>query len=333
VNLRRSLKASHERGKNCCNKIAYDNEYVVIDPPSNAFKVEIVNPDNLPRVSVVIPTWNSERTLDSCLNSFKTQDYPDIEIIIVDNGSDDRTIEIAERYTDKIYHDAGNLGSVRQTGIERITGEVLGSFDSDIELPHRRWLHNAVQYFNYDERTCSVWPLNVARPNSSLKARLYWNLWEITVLDRIEKHRGVYGGGNSLFLKACIDNIGGISRNVHWGEDLDVAQKIKQSNYKIVFTRDPIYHDTDMTSSLRQFVKKQRLAAQAHANTNIELTGYSMHTLFYEQVILGTKGMISGLIKKKDPSWMLFPLFVLIRLSLYIEVLLGNFIRVRQQHK
>jgi glycosyltransferase involved in cell wall biosynthesis len=57
----------------------------------------------LPALSVVIPTYNSERTLRECLESIKNQDYPKnkIEIIIADGGSTDRTMEIARKYTNK----------------------------------------------------------------------------------------------------------------------------------------------------------------------------------------------------------------------------------------
>lgn len=309
--------------------VAHDERRVVVDPPIDSFKSNVIDPDHPPRVSFVIPTRNSERTLGTCLSSIVAQDYPDLEVIVVDNGSYDRTIEIAKQYTDKIYYDDGNLGSVRQAGIEKMTGEVLGSFDSDIELPHPKWLYHAVQYFNYDETTGSVWPLNVPPPNSSLRARLYWNLWQTIILDRIEKNRGVHGGGNSLFLKACIDDIGGIKREVHWGEDLDVAQKIKQRGYKVIFITDPIYHDTDMTASLKQFVKKQRLAAQAFENTSSEPSSFSSYDLFYEQVVLGSKAMIHGLIKQKELSWTLFPLFLWIRLCVYGDAFLGSIFRSR----
>ena len=56
--------------------------------------------DVLPSISFVIPTFNSERVLGKCLESIRAQDYPSdkIEIIIVDAGSTDRTLEITKEY-------------------------------------------------------------------------------------------------------------------------------------------------------------------------------------------------------------------------------------------
>jgi cellulose synthase/poly-beta-1,6-N-acetylglucosamine synthase-like glycosyltransferase len=56
-----------------------------------------------PLVSIIIPTRNSARTLEKCLESIKHQTYSNIEVIVVDNFSDDETIEIAKKYTEKTY--------------------------------------------------------------------------------------------------------------------------------------------------------------------------------------------------------------------------------------
>ncbi|AEF97132.1 glycosyltransferase family 2 protein [Methanotorris igneus] len=57
--------------------------------------------DNL--VSVIIPTYNSEKTIGICLESIKNQTYKNIEIIVVDKFSNDNTVEIAKKYTDKVF--------------------------------------------------------------------------------------------------------------------------------------------------------------------------------------------------------------------------------------
>jgi glycosyltransferase, family 2 len=56
-----------------------------------------------PLVSVIIPTYNSARTLETTLKSVKDQTYPNIEMIVVDNQSKDTTRQIAEKYADAVY--------------------------------------------------------------------------------------------------------------------------------------------------------------------------------------------------------------------------------------
>jgi len=62
---------------------------------------------NKPAVSIT-PTYNSERTLQDCLESIKHQDYPDVEIIIADGGSTDSTLEIARNYETVTLRVGGN---------------------------------------------------------------------------------------------------------------------------------------------------------------------------------------------------------------------------------
>jgi len=54
-------------------------------------------------VSVIISTYNSEKFIESCLQSIRKQTYKNIEIIVVDKGSKDHTISIARKYTDKVF--------------------------------------------------------------------------------------------------------------------------------------------------------------------------------------------------------------------------------------
>lgn len=60
-----------------------------------------------PIVSVVVTTKNEERNIETCLRSFLAQTYAPIEIIVVDNGSTDRTKEIARKYTDQVFDRGG----------------------------------------------------------------------------------------------------------------------------------------------------------------------------------------------------------------------------------
>lgn len=291
--------------------LSYGDEYIIVESLKLQQNESIIDLNNLPKVSFCIPTLNNEDTIEECLSSIANQDYPSVEIIVVDGHSKDKTIEIAKKYTDQIFFDSGLLGSARQTGVENATGEILGLFDSDIIIPHRNWLRNAVEAFNYDERVSTVWPENIAPPDGGLVVRLYFNHWKLIIEDRIKKRRGLYGGGNALFLRRAIEEIGGVSRSLHWGEDFDWAQKLKDRGYKVVYIHDPLYHDT--MPSLKIFAKKQFTGAKTFTKTGFQLMNLSPYEVFYEQVVLGVKGMFRGLIVERDPSWCLYPVFVSLR--------------------
>ncbi len=89
---------------------------------------------NKPLVSVVIPTYNSEKTLKKCLESIKRQTYKNIEIIVVDKFSKDRTVEIAKKFGAKIIIEDLERTVARNRGIREAKGKYLLSIDSDMEL-------------------------------------------------------------------------------------------------------------------------------------------------------------------------------------------------------
>jgi glycosyltransferase involved in cell wall biosynthesis len=98
-------------------------------------RVPHVDRIDLPKISVVVCSYNGAKTLDRCLRSLMELDYPDHEVILVDDGSTDETPEIAARYPQVVYHQQPNLGlsAARNTGARLATGEVVAYTDSDCE--------------------------------------------------------------------------------------------------------------------------------------------------------------------------------------------------------
>ncbi|GAH41743.1 unnamed protein product [marine sediment metagenome] len=107
--------------------------------------------DVLPSISFVIPTFNSERVLDKCLKSIRIQHYPadKIEIIIVDAGSTDKTLEIAHQFkVDKILGNPLKTGEAgKAIGIDASEGEIIAFVDSDNLLESEDWLKKMVKPF------------------------------------------------------------------------------------------------------------------------------------------------------------------------------------------
>ena len=93
-------------------------------------------------ISIVLPIYNVEKYLNRCMNSVVNQTYPNLEIIMVDDGSTDSSGILCEQWKEKddrivvVHKKNEGLGLARNTGIEYARGEYIFFFDSDdyIEL-------------------------------------------------------------------------------------------------------------------------------------------------------------------------------------------------------
>ena len=87
--------------------------------------------------SVIIPVYNVERYLEQCIRSVREQDFKDIEILLVDDGSTDRSGQMCDEFAQqdcriKVFHQSnGGLGEARNTGLKQATGEWILFLDSD----------------------------------------------------------------------------------------------------------------------------------------------------------------------------------------------------------
>lgn len=86
------------------------------------------------KVSFIIPTRNSARTLAACLESCRNQTHDDVEVIAVDNSSTDGTVEIAERLADKVFDQKPERSAQRNRGAAESTGDIICFIDSDMVL-------------------------------------------------------------------------------------------------------------------------------------------------------------------------------------------------------
>ena len=91
----------------------------------------------MPRISVIVPVYKVEKTLDACVKSIVAQTYTDIEVILVDDGSPDNCPAMCEELAKgdsrvKVVHrENGGLSAARNTGIEHATGDFITFVDSD----------------------------------------------------------------------------------------------------------------------------------------------------------------------------------------------------------
>ena len=114
-----------------------------------------------PKVSIIIPTLNSQRTLQLCLQSINNQNYSgETEIWIVDGGSTDDTLKIAKVNEARIIKNRLKTGEAgKAVGAKRAGGEILAFIDSDNVLPSKDWLSQLIKPFRMDEEIISTEPL------------------------------------------------------------------------------------------------------------------------------------------------------------------------------
>lgn len=106
-----------------------------------------------PLVSVIIPTYNSSRTLEKSLISIKNQHYENIEILVIDNNSKDNTKEIAIKYTPNVFNKWPERTAQKNYWIEQANWEYIFFVDSDMELEK-----NVIQdCINLYEKNKNIW--------------------------------------------------------------------------------------------------------------------------------------------------------------------------------
>ncbi|RLE41359.1 hypothetical protein DRJ19_06075 [Candidatus Woesearchaeota archaeon] len=269
----------------------------------------------LPKVSFIIPTLNSGRTLEKCLESIFKQEYPNIEVIIIDGGSVDNTVKIAKKYNTKILRVRGPLGVARQVGVVNSSGELIANWDSDVYIPYRRWLKNAVQTLLQYPEASTLWILNKAPPQSTLVQKAYhWYSWRM-MLTFAKRGYGFWGGGISIYRKKMVDEVGGFDIKDDTGEDFTMARKLALKGYKVIFYDDYVYHDT--FSSLSQLIRKDLRRSYNFKKSGIKRsTGIPVSDIIKVSTQIAL--MALGRFFTRRKLFLLFvPIIILIRLSIY----------------
>jgi len=199
-----------------------------------------------PLVSIVIPTYNSEKTLPLCLESIKRQTYRNIEIIVVDKGSSDRTSKIAKEHGARVYIYGSERSAQKNFGALKARGEYVYFVDSDFVL-HPRVVEECVHLTKqgYD----AIIVLNISYPKPSLvaKARFY---------ERLSYYGSSIYEAARFIRKDLYIKVGGFDARLYANEDYDLHQRLIKIGTKIARTRNSFEIHIGEPASLREFIVK-----------------------------------------------------------------------------
>lgn len=200
-----------------------------------------------PLFSVIVPTKNSERTIEKCLKSIKNQTYRNVEIIVIDRFSTDKTGKVAENYGAMIVFTNAERSKARNVGAKKAKGELLFFVDSDMELDS-----NVIG--ECVEKVGAGYPA-VIIPEVSI-GRGFW-----ATCKKLEKM--CYVGDETIeaarvFERKAFEAVNGYDEELEAGEDWDLNQRVKKANFKVGRIHALIKHQEGKLTLLGTVRKKYR---------------------------------------------------------------------------
>ncbi|KXK07457.1 MAG: PGL/p-HBAD biosynthesis glycosyltransferase [Microgenomates bacterium OLB22] len=207
------------------------------------------------KVSIIITTKNEGKNIQACLESIQQQNFPakDIEIIVVDNNSSDRTKEIAERYTKKVFNKGPERSAQRNYGVQKCNGEWILYLDADMTL-HPDVIRDALIAVNRDEKLIALYIREVVVGESFFAKvrRFERSFYDATVIDCVRVIR-----------KDVFEKVGGFDTTMSGPEDWDFDKKIRAIGKTSLLTT-PVYHN-ESEVTLTRYLKKKAYYSQSFA--------------------------------------------------------------------
>ncbi len=218
-----------------------------------------------PRISVVVCSYNGARTIRDTLEGLRNLDYPDFEVIVVDDGSTDSTPSIAQDYDVRLISTENRgLSNARNTGLEAATGEIVTYIDDDA-YPDPHWLtFLAVTFMNSDH--VGVGGPNLAPPDdgpiADCVANAPGNPSHVLLADDVAEH---IPGCNMAFRKDALQAINGFDpRFRSAGDDVDICWRLQERGWTLGFSHGAMnWHHR--RNSIRMFWKQQLGYGRAEA--------------------------------------------------------------------
>ena len=168
------------------------------------------------KVSIIMPVYNGERFIKQAIESVLAQSYSNWELIVVNDGSTDRTADIVSRYADSriklVHQDNFGEASARNTALKNMQGEYLAFLDADdLYLPHH--LEYIMQYFSTHEQVDAVYTdgyyINQGGKQIKTLSSCRRGPFEGDIFEKVVRSSDVFGGAICVVLhRRLVDQLG-----------------------------------------------------------------------------------------------------------------------------
>lgn len=200
-----------------------------------------------PRVSVIVPSYKTASFIGETLDSVFAQDYPNYEIIVVNDGSPD-TPDLErelERFKDRITYikkPNGGVASARNAGIQASTGDYIALLDSD-DLMEPNWMRVQVKYLKDHPDVDCVYGDGIMFGNGISPLRIseaFPSTGSVTFESLVGQQCSVSTVG-IIIPRQVIFSVGLLDETLRWGEDFDLWLRIVKAGYRITYHREVIF--------------------------------------------------------------------------------------------
>jgi GT2 family glycosyltransferase len=218
-----------------------------------------------PKISVIVCSYNGARTLCQCLDALATLDYPNYEVIVVNDGSTDDTPAIAQDYPVRLINQPNKgLSAARNVGLAASDGSIVAYLDDDA-FPHRYWLRYLAAAFDRSTHVGIGGP-NLPPAGDGLVAECVaaapGNPLHILLSDEIAEH---IPGCNMAFRREALLAIDGFDTRFRAaGDDVDLCWRLQDRGWRIGFCPAAVvWHHR--RNSIRAYWKQQYGYGRAEA--------------------------------------------------------------------
>ena len=182
------------------------------------------------KISIIIPCLNEEHFLPSLFSSIKnlTTNNISYEVIMIDNGSTDRSVEIAREHNATFFIEPeANISALRNVGARHARGEIFAFLDADC-LPLPEWLDEAAKYKEQND-VGAFGSIPLCPSNGTWVEKAWMGISPKGVHDV-----GFICTANMFIQKNVFEQVNGFDENLTTGEDYDICQRIIKAGYKII---------------------------------------------------------------------------------------------------
>jgi len=313
-----------------------------------------------PKVSFVLATYQGGKTIKKCLESIFSQNYPKnlVEVLVIDGGSKDETVEIARQYPVKIFHNpkkySEGKGMGKAQGFNRAKSDYVIFIDQDNVLLSKNWLNNILRpLFDDKEIYISGSKITIVKDDNlinkylslvgtdpfmaefsidgqvSLNKKQFEKVNNCLVLHMNKNKWYIAGSNGYAYRKKDIQEIGGYS------QDTDIIYKFANLNKKLAICLDAPLQHLNISKGLIEFIRKRNynfkyFIKENNKNRKVKyvpsnlrgklylILHYISNLIILPNLIISVKNSL----RDRQALWLLNSFMALLTLLIYTRIIL-----------